>query len=301
MSVICISSSKNKVGKTTILSGIAHESIKRGIRTFVGSYENGKIITNETFYNIYDSDHKKVDIEKSQLTLVELNNLSNDETLNFLNKKDARIILVENSNKELETEIDFYGERLVGFIINGVWKYKKNNFSKNKELIDSKILAIVQESRSFMGNNAKKIIDYLEPTKIIGDKESDNFIENFLIGGFVLDWGPEYFSTKNNVALIARGDRPDVQLSAIQSGTVNLIIASSSKTPVEYVLNEAKKFDIPVVVVNDSTMETVNKLTEFIEKFDFDSMEKVKYANNILIDSLDFDSLFEIFSMPITK
>ena len=301
MSVICISSSKNKVGKTTILSGIAHESIKRGIRTFVGSYENGKIITNETFYNIYDSDHKKVDIEKSQLTLVELNNLSNDETLNFLNKNDARIILVENSNKELETEIDFYGERLVGFIINGVWKYKKNNFSKNKELIDSKILAIVQESRSFMGNNAKKIIDYLEPTKIIGDKESDNFIENFLIGGFVLDWGPEYFSTKNNVALIARGDRPDVQLSAIQSGTVNLIIASSSKTPVEYVLNEAKKFDIPVVVVNDSTMETVNKLTEFIEKFDFDSMEKVKYANNILIDSLDFDSLFEIFSMPITK
>ena len=301
MSVICISSSKNKVGKTTILSGIAHESIKRGIRTFVGSYENGKIITNETFYNIYDSDHKKVDIEKSQLTLVELNNLSNDETLNFLTKNDARIILVENSNKELETEIDFYGERLVGFIINGVWKYKKNNFSKNKELIDSKILAIVQESRSFMGNNAKKIIDYLEPTKIIGDKESDNFIENFLIGGFVLDWGPEYFSTKNNVALIARGDRPDVQLSAIQSGTVNLIIASSSKTPVEYVLNEAKKFDIPVVVVNDSTMETVNKLTEFIEKFDFDSMEKVKYANNILIDSLNFDSLFEIFSMPVTK
>ena len=142
MSVICISSSKNKVGKTTILSGIAHESIKRGIRTFVGSYENGKIITNETFYNIYDSDHKKVDIEKSQLTLVELNNLSNDETLNFLNKKDARIILVENSNKELETEIDFYGERLVGFIINGVWKYKKNNFSKNKELIDSKILLL---------------------------------------------------------------------------------------------------------------------------------------------------------------
>ncbi|GIS30017.1 MAG: hypothetical protein Ct9H90mP2_04000 [Dehalococcoidia bacterium] len=40
-----------------------------------------------------------------------------------------------------------------------------------------------------MGNNAKKIIDYLDPIKIIGDKESDNFIENFLIGGFVLVWG----------------------------------------------------------------------------------------------------------------
>ena len=182
-----------------------------------------------------------------------------------------------------------------------MWKYKKNNISSNKEINDSKILAVLEESRSLMGNNAKKIIDYLDPIKIIGDKESDNFIENFLIGGFVLDWGPEYFSTKNNVALIARGDRPDVQLSAIQSGTVNLIIATSSKTPVEYVLNEAKKFDIPVVVVNDSTMDIVDKLSDFIEDFDFDSMEKVNYANNVLVDNINFDLLFEIFSMPITK
>lgn len=301
MSVICISSSKNKVGKTTILSGIAHESIKRGLRTFVGSYENGKIITNEKFYNIYDPEHKKVDIKKSELTLVELNDLSSDETLNFINKNDARIILIEDSYQDIGPEIDFYGERLVGFIINGVWKYKKNNISSNKEINDSKILAVLEESRSLMGNNAKKIIDYLDPMKIIGDKESDNFIENFLIGGFVLDWGPEYFSTKNNVALIARGDRPDVQLSAIQSGTVNLIIATSSKTPVEYVLNEAKKFDIPVVVVNDSTMDIVDKLSDFIEDFDFDSMEKVNYANNVLIDNINFDLLFEMFSMPITK
>ena len=103
------------------------------------------------------------------------------------------------------------------------------------------------------------------------------------------------------MALIARGDRPDVQLSAIQSGTVNLIIATSSKTPVEYVLNEAKKFDIPVVVVNDSTMDIIDKLSDFIEDFDFDSMEKVNYANNVLIDNINFDLLFEIFSMPITK
>ena len=53
--------------------------------------------------------------------------------------------------------------------------------------------------------------------------------------------------------------------------------------------------------MNDSTMEIVEKLTGFINDFDFDSMEKVNYANEVLIDNLDFDSLFEIFSMPITK
>ena len=63
---------------------------------------------------------KKSILKKSELTLVELNDLSSDETLNFINKNDARIILIEDSYQDIGPEIDFYGERLVGFIINGV-------------------------------------------------------------------------------------------------------------------------------------------------------------------------------------
>ena len=48
-------------------------------------------------------------------------------------------------------------------------------------------------------------------------------------------------------------------------------------------------------------MDIIDKLSDFIEDFDFDSMEKVNYANNVLIDNINFDLLFEIFSMPITK
>ena len=48
-------------------------------------------------------------------------------------------------------------------------------------------------------------------------------------------------------------------------------------------------------------MDIVDKLSDFIEDFDFDSMEKVNYANNVLVDNINFDLLFEIFSMPITK
>ena len=152
-----------------------------------------------------------------------------------------------------------------------------------------------------MGHSAREITESLDTENIIGDKYLDKSIENFLIGGFVLDWGPEYFSTLNDVALIVRGDRPDVQLSAIQSGTVNLIIATGSKTPVEYVRNEAKKFDIPIVIVNDDTMTTIEKLSGIVKSFNFDTMKKIEFSNQVLTESLNFDSLFEIFSMPITK
>ncbi len=301
MPVICISSSKNKLGKTTIVSGIAHESINRGNRTFVGMLSNGKIIHHEDFYKIYNSNYKKLDFDKSEIIFVEINDLTVDETKKFLDKNDARIILVENSLEDIELSANIFGERLIGYILNGIWKYKKNEIIQNSNNIESKILAIIEEYRAFMGHTVEEIIGFLDTNNIIGDNYQRKVIENFLIGGFVLDWGPEYFSTLKNVALIERGDRPDVQLSAIQSGTVNLIIATSSKTPIEYVRNEAKKFDIPIAIVNDSTIETIDKLSEIINTFEFDSMKKIEFSNEVLLKNLDFDSLFDIFSTPITK
>ena len=61
-----------------------------------------------------------------------------------------------------------------------------------------------------------------------------------MIGGFILDWGPEFFSKFPNTALIVRGDRPDVQLSAIQSGNLNVIIANFYET-YNFLIKEIEK------------------------------------------------------------
>ena len=41
-------------------------------------------------------------------------------------------------------------------------------------------------------------------------------------------------------------------------------------------------------------MDIIDKLSDFIEDFDFDSMEKVNYANNVLIDNINFDKPLDI-------
>ena len=117
----------------------------------------------------------------------------------------------------------------------------------------------------------------------------------------MLDWGPEYFSTRKNVALVVRGDRPDVQLSALQSGTLNVLIATSGISPVEYIIYEAKKLSIPVLIVDENTEEAISKLSDSFEINGFDHNEKVMHSNRILNDNLNFDKLFDIFSTPITK
>jgi len=303
MPVICISSSNKSVGKTTILSGIVHESIKRGLKTFVGKLDNSKIVTHDELSEILNNKENLTELSQSEIVFVEINNISDDEQIKFLNQNDAKIIFVENDVENLKNLKNIYEERLIGFIVNGVWKYQKNVLIQdvsNREL-SKEILAVLDQDRFFMSNTIENVSKSLTTKKIIGEYNINKIIENYLIGGFILDWGPEYFSSKENVALIVRGDRPDLQLSAIQSETIAVIIATTNITPVEYVIHEAKRLKIPILIIEENTEEAIEKLSDSIDSFKFDHNDKILHSNQILNKNLNFDSLFETLLSPLTK
>ena len=297
MPVICISSSEKDSGKTAILSGIVQESLNRGIKTYVGELENNEIVDHKKINQLLELDNRN-SLKNSELIFVEINQMEFSKQKIILDKFDAKVIFIERNSADINSIEKFFSERLVGFIINGVLKYKKNVI---ESLHNEKVIAILEEQRFFMTKTAQDLRDVLSTKKVLGEESLNKIIENYLIGGFVLDWGPEYFSTRKNVALVVRGDRPDVQLSALQSGTLNVLIATSGISPVEYIIYEAKKLSIPVLIVDENTEEAISKLSDSFEINDFDHNEKVMYSNRILNDNLNFDKLFDIFSTPITK
>ncbi|MBL40131.1 MAG: hypothetical protein CL761_05280 [Chloroflexi bacterium] len=297
MPVICISSSEKDSGKTAILSGIVQESLNRGIKTYVGELENNEIVDHKKINQLLELDNRN-SLKNSELIFVEINQMEFSKQKIILDKFDAKVIFIERDSADINSIEKFFSERLVGFIINGVLKYKKNVI---ESLHNQKVIAILEEQRFFMTKTAQDLRDVLSTKKVLGEESLNKIIENYLIGGFVLDWGPEYFSTRKNVALVVRGDRPDVQLSALQSGTLNVLIATSGISPVEYIIYEAKKLSIPVLIVDENTEEAISKLSDSFEINDFDHNEKVMYSNRILNDNLNFDKLFDIFSTPITK
>lgn len=297
MPVICISSSDKDSGKTAILSGIVQESLNRGIKTYVGELENNEIVDHKKINQLLELDSRN-SLKNSELIFVEINQMEFSKQKIILDKFDAKVIFIERDSADINSIEKFFSERLVGFIINGVLKYKKNVI---ESLHNQKVIAILEEQRFFMTKTAQDLRDVLSTKKVLGEESLNKIIENYLIGGFVLDWGPEYFSTRKNVALVVRGDRPDVQLSALQSGTLNVLIATSGISPVEYIIYEAKKLSIPVLIVDENTEEAISKLSDSFEINDFDHNEKVMYSNRILNDNLNFDKLFDIFSTPITK
>ena len=300
MPVIFVTSSKKEVGKTTVLSGISYESIKRGLKTFVGELNQDQIVEHSNFYNLMDSKEIRCEFNNSDLALIEINNTSIDSIKRLSSKYDAKIILVEESHSSIKEISKALSERLIGIFINGVLKYQKNELVQNYTKEKLNILGYLDQTRSLLALSSDELIESLNPTKVISLENTNKLIENYLIGGFVLDWGPEYFSKFTNTALIVRGDRPDVQLSAIQSGNLNVIIATNNETPVEYVLYEANKYKIPIMVVDKSTENIIDQISENLEKVRFNHPDKIINANEILSNSLNFDKLFEILSTPIT-
>ena len=74
-----------------------------------------------------------------------------------------------------------------------------------------------------------------------------------------MDEGALYFSTKDNKAVITRGDRPDLQMSALSTETACLIMTKGIK-PIEYVEYAAQEEGVSIVVVDKDTISTLESL-----------------------------------------
>ena len=80
-----------------------------------------------------------------------------------------------------------------------------------------KVIAAIPEDRRLLGMSVEQLAQHLGGKFLNWEEKKDNFVEHFLIGGMVLDWGVLYFQRFDNKAVIVRGDRPDIQMAALRT------------------------------------------------------------------------------------
>ena len=88
---------------------------------------------------------------------------------------------------------------------------------------------------------------------------SDALVEHYLIGGNIMDSGPNYFGRYANQAVIARAQRPDILLAAMSPETRCLVLTGPGEAN-QYITAEARERDIPVIRVGASTVEAAESL-----------------------------------------
>ena len=201
---------------------------------------------------------------------------ANSQTL--AQRLDARVVAVlgYSSGSVADDALrakELFGERLAGVIVNGVTRYKMRDvtggLASRLEAEGISVLAAIPEDRRLLGMSVEQLADHLGGRILSWEEKKDNFVEHFLIGGLVLDWGVLYFERFENKAVIVRGDKPDIQMAALSTPT-SCIVLTAGQPPIQYVQYEAGQEEVPLIQVETDTLETAEALESIQAKALFD-------------------------------
>lgn len=221
---------------------------------------------------------------------------------------DARILLVVGYEPaldaaEIHAAIQACGDRLAGCVINGVTQYMGTDARTNlvpavQALAGdggapSPILGVIPEDRRLLGVSVRQLAAHLDGELIHDeDCDADGLVEYLMVGGMGLDPGDYYYRIHDNRAAIVRGDRPDLQMSALSaSGRTACIVATNGVAPIEYVRYEAELEETPIVVVQSDTLTTMDRLDSLVGGSRFDHPLKLERCAALLEERLDLPRL----------
>lgn len=151
------------------------------------------------------------------------------------------------------------GSDLGGIILNGVTRHRR--YETEQEILSPlrarglPVLGAIPESRQMLAPTLQQLAEQLEGRWLQEPADPAVAIEHFLIGGNIMDSGPNYFGRHAAQGVITRAARPDIQMASLQ-GDTRCLILTGGDVPTEYIQVEARKRAIPLLLVNAGTLDT---------------------------------------------
>lgn len=189
---------------------------------------------------------------------------------------DARIIEVQAYPPDRRAAAR-WGARLAGVVVNAapVYRMAAAQDAAGPDAV------VIPESRLMLAPTVAQIGDSLNAAWPLEPVNADALVEHYLIGGNLLDNGPTYYGRYPNQAVIARAQRPDIQLAGMLPQTRCLVLTGPGE-PAEYVKAEARERDIPLLQVAASTIAAADALERLMSAANSRHLAKVRHYAALL-------------------
>ena len=323
MSIAYIVGYSSGSGTTAMAAGLATYWKKLGKKvSLVGSFsyknetESNLIATiSKPLNNRFDSFEDAGIDEKIRLLLewekaydvVVVDGGTPSEKQDDLTKLDSKLIDAVNANvlgvigynrfmkkEEIEEWSSAYGDHFKGIIVNKCHKYSSNDIESRlvPELNLSGISTIgtIPEERTLIAPTVAQLVEHIGGKYFTNADKGNSLVEHLLIGGLITEWGGNYFNRFPNQAVIVRGGRIDIQMSALNF-PLNLLVLTKCETPSQYVFQRAEDLDVPLVTVPLDTHQTMTLLETVCSGVGIIHPEKIDYLSGLLGQRLDSDLL----------
>jgi BioD-like phosphotransacetylase family protein len=213
----------------------------------------------------------------------------------------ARVIIVEPYSEELSTgrfinNYTAFREYLLGVVVNKVPRSRikplYNQLSAQSAQTGINVLGVLPEDRVLLSLTAGELAERIQGEILNSAEKSSVLMENFMLGAMTVDSGLDYFGRKANKVAVLRGERPDMQLAALETSTRCLVL-SGGVLPIHTVLQKAEDKGIPIILTKGNIISTVNNIELALGKTRFNQEEKLPRLIEIMEQQFDFQAVYK--------
>jgi BioD-like phosphotransacetylase family protein len=195
--------------------------------------------------------------------------------INFVEKLDIPVILVdapvfgEVNLDALVAMRDRLGDKLLGVILNRLppesVDFTRKYFVPFLESKGVRVWSLIPANPKLNSLTIEEIREVLGGNIICCEESKEEAVESFMVGAMNVESALKYFRSQANKAVITGGDRPDIQLAALETPT-KVIILTGGLYPDSSVISAAQGKNVPIMVVADDTITVVNKMDSAVRK-----------------------------------
>jgi len=188
------------------------------------------------------------------------------------------------------------GEAMNGVIINRVpadaSQFVEEIARPYLENKDIAVFGVLPEVRGLAALTVGEIAEVLQAQVLTEHFDEESLIENLTVGAMTAEAALRRFRKQRNKVVITGGDRTDIQLAALETSTSCLVLTGNLQ-PSPLIVKQADELEVPILLVGDNTMETVEAIERIFGKTRLGQISKLDIFQNLLTEHVDMDRMYE--------
>jgi BioD-like phosphotransacetylase family protein len=196
----------------------------------------------------------------------------------------------------------YLGDRLLGVLINQIDEsqldFVHSRVTPFLEKSGIPVFATLVQDPQLAGVTVADLHEHLGGQLIGSQSWADKLVEHLLIGAMGAESARTHFRRKDNKAVFTGGDRIDIQLAALETSTSVLVLTGNIR-PAPNVIDQAEEQQVPIILVADDTLTTVERAEGIFGHIRFKQAAKIARFTALLDQSFDFGRLYDELGMVV--
>jgi BioD-like phosphotransacetylase family protein len=215
--------------------------------------------------------------------------------LDIISSFDCRVLLVdrfegEKSMDQILWAAGILGERLLGAVLNHVApsqeKFARNVIRRYFEARGIRVFGVIPVDPVMHSISVGTLAEGLPATVESGERGLDMMIERFCVGAMDVEGALRVFRRIPRKAVVTGGMRADIQHAALETDTRCLVL-TGGVSPDERVRHRARELGVPVLVVKEDTMATVERFEHLLGRLRIRERVKIDRGVSLVGENVD--------------